>query len=121
MANQVLKCKSGGEYEVNLAEWGCEFMLKFEKPYELMEGWDKFAESEFEKEITASNIAFSRTPIVSQEIEAPKVQGSEATSATSTKKTAGYYISARENLHSIDSETESEKCFNRIKEGSIRV
>jgi len=52
-----------------------------------MKGWEKFVESEFEREITVSNITFSEIPVVSQEIEAPKEQRSEATSATS-KKTA---------------------------------
>jgi len=84
-------------------------MLKFEKPYEIMEGWEKFVESEFEREITVSNITFSEIPVVSQEIEAPKIQGSEATSVTSTKKTTEYYINARGNLHSIDFETERDE------------
>ena len=66
-------------------------------------------ESEFEREITVSNITFSETPFIFQEIEAPKTQGLEAKSATSTKKTAGYYKSEKGNLHSIDSETESDK------------
>ena len=101
MANHVLKCRIGNDYEVNIAEWGCEFMLKFEKPYEIMKGWEKFVESEFEREITVSKITFPEPLAVTKEVEAPKIP--------KTTTTAGYYISARGNLHHIDSESESDE------------
>ena len=59
MANHVLKCKAKSKYIVNIAKWGCEFMMKFEKPYEIMKRWEDFVQSEFEKEIIAANITFA--------------------------------------------------------------
>ena len=59
MANHVLKCKAESEYIVNIAEWGCEFMMKFEKPYEIMKRWEDFVQSEFEKEVIAATITFA--------------------------------------------------------------
>ena len=72
-------------------------MAKFEKPYEIMEGWEEFVKSKFEKEVKANNITFEpSTPSHAQ----------EQPSTSKQKKTVEYYISARGNLHSIDSETE---------------
>jgi len=104
MANHVLKYRAGEEYEVNIGEWGGEFMAKFEKPYEIMEGWEEFVKSKFEKEVIANNITFEpSTPSHAQE------QPSTSKQKKTEKKTVGYYISARGNLHSIDLETESDE------------
>ena len=81
MANHVLKYRAGEEYEVNIGEWGGEFMAKFEKPYEIMEGWEEFVKSEFEKKFIASNITF--------EPPAPS-HASEQPSTSKQKKTVGY-------------------------------
>ena len=79
-------------------------MAKFEKPYEIMEGWEEFVKSKFEKEVIANNITFEpSTPSHAQE------QPSTSKQKKTEKKTVGYYISARGNLHSIDSETESDE------------
>ena len=63
-----------------------------------MEGWEDFVKSEFEKE--ASNITFEPSTS-SHALKQP--------STSKPKKTVRYYISARGNLHSIDSETEGDE------------
>ena len=69
MANHVLKCTAGTTYEVNVGEWGYEFLIKIEKPYEIAEGWEDFVLGEFEREVATQNITF-----VEPEIKHPPIK-----------------------------------------------
>ena len=79
-------------------------MMKFEKPYEIIEGWEDFVQSEYEKEVIAANLTFAKPQSTALKVD-ETIKEKEKTS----QQSFGFYISAKGNLHSIDSETESEE------------
>ena len=47
-------------------------MMKFDKPYEIIEGWKDFVQYEFEKVVVASNITFAEPQPVAKVNEVKK-------------------------------------------------
>jgi len=77
--------------------------MKFDKPYEIIEGWKDFVQYEFEKVVVASNFTFAEPQPVAKVNEVKKDK------TITSKETTGFYISTKSNLWCIDFETESEK------------